>query len=56
MYEQELEKTELANTFLVEEVLKTKKVKGVTMYFVKYLGWPKKYNAWITKDNLEDVK
>lgn len=53
-YEQELQKTDGKHAFLVEEVLKTKKEDGKTLYYVKYLGWHKKYNKWITKEEIKN--
>jgi hypothetical protein len=35
---------------------KTKTVKGKKYYFVKYLGWPDKFNQWIPEENLQDLK
>ena len=58
-YPEELQKVtaeEQANTiFRIENVLKRRvnpeaKKKQI---FVKYLGWPDKYNAWIDEDQLE---
>jgi hypothetical protein len=46
-YEQELQKTEHTDVFLVEKVIKKRTVKGKKQLFVKWLGWPEKYNAWI---------
>jgi hypothetical protein len=36
--------------------LKTKKVKGVKMYLVKYDGYDDKFNEWITGEKLDDIK
>ena len=46
-YEKELLKTKFTDTFEVEEVLKTRTVKGKKQEFVKWLGWPDKYNEWV---------
>jgi len=52
-YEQELQKTELAEVFRVEKVLKEdKKNKRV---FVKWKGYPPSFNSWIPKSNLENL-
>lgn len=40
------------STFKVEEVLKTRKRKGVQEYLVKWLGYPNSYNSYITKDKI----
>jgi len=55
-YTQELLKTSEPDFYEVEEVLKTRKLKnGKTQHFVKYLGWPKKYNAWLDAENIRDI-
>ncbi len=38
--------------FRVEKILKKKKTKKTTLYFVKYMNYPKKYNSWVTKENM----
>lgn len=42
-YGQELQKTAYPNTFLVEKVLKRRGTKS----YVKWLGFPSRYNSWI---------
>ena len=51
-YEQELQKTNLTDTFLVEKVLKKRKRKNVNEVFVKWMGWPDKYNDWIKQSDV----
>lgn len=46
-YEQELLKTDLVDVFEVEKVLQKRKYKGKKQEYVKWLGWPEKYNSWI---------
>jgi hypothetical protein len=53
-YEHELQKTNLNDIFLVEEVLDSKVVKGKKQYFVKWLGYPDSQNSWIDQDDLVD--
>jgi hypothetical protein len=58
-YNEELQKTQLKDTLLIEEVLKERKVKNKKQYFVKYLGMPKKFNKWINEEdliNLDKIK
>jgi hypothetical protein len=46
-YEAELQKvTKTDDIFKVERVLKTRKRKGKVEYFVKWLGYPEKFNSW----------
>ena len=46
-YEEDLQKVRVTDLFRVEKVLKREK----NRLFVKWKGWPDKYNSWIsTKD------
>jgi hypothetical protein len=49
-YEEELQKVYIGEepTFKVEKIIKKRKSKNKTEYFVKFKSWPKKYNAWVT--------
>lgn len=55
-YEQELQKTEESEVFLVEKVIKQRTVKGKKQLYVKWLGWPEKYNAWIDEGQTVTLK
>lgn len=55
-YKEELQKTELDSIFLIEEILKEKKVRGKKQYFVKWLGYPQTYNSWVNEDDMFDVR
>ena len=47
-YEQELQRIIQKNDlYTVEEVLQTRKRRGKTEYFVKWLGYPAKFNSWV---------
>jgi hypothetical protein len=52
-YERELQKVYLdeAPYFKIEKVLRERRKRGVTEYFVKFKNWPDKYNSWV-----EEVK
>lgn len=47
-YEQELQKTNHPNTYLVEKILKKKKSKA----YVKWLGFPSSHNTWINEKDI----
>ena len=48
-YEQEIQKvTKTDDIFEVEKVLKTRKRNGIVEYFVKWKGYPNKFNSWTT--------
>lgn len=43
-------------TFKVEKILKRKKVKGKTLLFVKWLGYPTSENSWIESSWIKKIK
>ena len=36
-------------TFKIENVLKTRRPRGQSKMFVKWLGYPEKFNSWVPK-------
>ena len=52
-YAEELQKIIPPKEFKVEKVLQERKVKGKTEYFVKWMGYPAKFNSWIK--NIRDI-
>jgi transposase InsO family protein len=49
-YEPELQKIEgNQDLFIVEKVLKTRKKDGKTEYFVRWRGYPAKFDSWVSK-------
>ena len=54
-YPEELQEIE-NNRYLIEEILKKRKDRrGRTEYFVKWKGWPQKFNTWVPASDLEYV-
>ena len=47
-YEQEIQKVIDDGVYEVEKVLKTRKRNGIVEYFVKWSGYPDKFNSWTT--------
>ncbi|GFW37614.1 uncharacterized transposon-derived protein F54H12.3 [Trichonephila clavipes] len=47
-YEAELQKVVDSGFYPVENVIKQRKRGGITEYFVKFLGYPEKFNEWVT--------
>ena len=48
-YEKELQKVKIKDdVFIVDKVIKQRRRKGKTEYFVSWLGYPKKFNSWTT--------
>ena len=53
-YEQELQRViKTDDVYEVENVLDTRKRRGKTEYFVKWVGYPDKFNSWVT--NLQNL-
>ena len=52
-YSYELVKVNIENKeFKIEKVIKRRRRNGVTEIFVKWKGWPEKYNQWIAEDDV----
>lgn len=52
-YEPELLKTDLKDYAMIEKRIKTRTVKGVKQYYVKYDGYSDKFNEWINEDQVD---
>lgn len=46
-YSQELQKMQMKETYIIENVLKKRSRKGRMKYFVKLKGYPYKFHQWI---------
>jgi hypothetical protein len=55
-YEPELQKTLLKDFSMIEKVIRTKTVKGVKMYYVKYDGYDDKFNEWVNEEQVDKRK
>ena len=53
-YEHELQRVNKNKDDLwrVDDVIKKRKRKGKEEWFVSFIGWPKKFNMWLPKDNI----
>ncbi|XP_035229671.1 uncharacterized protein LOC118201641 [Stegodyphus dumicola] len=54
-YAQELQKVRLKEEYRIEKILKKRIHKNQTEYFVKYRGYPDKFNQWIPASNLLSI-
>ena len=56
-YEKELQRVIVGKrkVFKIEKILKSKKRKGVKYLFVKWLGWPVKFNSWVCEKQVSDI-
>src|SRR5690606_37319461 len=58
-YEQELLKTEVSGEerhYIIEKILKTKKIGNKKKYYVKWLGYQNEFNSWVDEKDLIDIK
>ena len=55
-YQYELQQVKEPEIYRIEKVLKTRKVKGKKQYFIRWAGWPSKYDIWIDEGMLEGYK
>ena len=53
-YEEELQPIE-ENRFLIEKVLRKRKIGGKEEHFVKWKGWAPKFNSWIKAEDSYDI-
>jgi hypothetical protein len=44
------------NANLIEKVLRKRKVNGREEMLVKWLGWPTKFNSWITSEDVQNIE
>lgn len=51
-YAEELQKVRAKQEYTIEKILKKRTNKGATEYFIKYRGYPQKFNQWIPASNL----
>lgn len=50
-YKEELQKTKVPDTYMVEKVLSKKKINGVMHYHIKWLGFADEHNSWIPESD-----
>jgi len=52
-YAAELQKVNRPETYAIERVIRTRLVRGVRQYYVKWLGYGPEHNSWV--NNIEDI-
>ena len=52
-YGAELQKVARPEVHAIERVIRTRRLKGVKQYYVKWLGYGPEHNSWV--DNIEDI-
>ena len=52
-YEKELQKVKKPQTFAIEKIIKRRTKNGVKEAYVKYLGYPDKFNEWNPENNFK---
>lgn len=57
-YRHELQKIEKSDTGLykIEKIIKRKQKSGKTQVLIKWLGWPSKFNSWVSKNEIKEYK
>ena len=55
-YEQELQLVKEPETYRIEKVLRTRKVKGEKQHLVRWAGWSPKYDSWVASKELAFYK
>lgn len=54
-YPQELQKVKMKDTYTIEKILKKRTRKRRMEYFVKFKGYPNKFNQWIPSSDLSSL-
>ena len=55
-YEDEIQPIQ-KNLYLIEKIIRTRKApKGAKELFIKWKGWPTKFNSWIKESDIDDIK
>ena len=56
-YREELQKVNEPSTYRIEKILRKKKnrVDGSTLYYVKWKGYPNKFNSFVTENDLQEL-
>ena len=57
-YPEELQPVNISEdtVYKIEKILRTRTRKGQKEYLVRWLGWPSKYDSWVTSADMEDIK
>ena len=53
VYRRELKETTLPEYFVIEKILETKQVGKKKLIFVKWKGYPDKFNSWVKYDTVK---
>lgn len=51
-YEKELQEVSPSKQFLIEKIVDERHFNGDTQYYVKFKGYPNKFNAWVNKKDI----
>ena len=55
-YDRELQRiAKTDEVFKIEKILRTRKRRGGKKYFVKWRGYPSKFNSWVNEADVTDV-
>ena len=56
-FTEELEKVRVNQntTYMIEKVIKKKKINGKEGFIVRWLGWPARYDSWVSKTDIKEI-
>ena len=54
-YPRELQKVKEPETYAVEKVIRSRRVRGQKEFLVKWLGYPETFNSWVSENDMEDI-
>ena len=54
-YQSELQRLSKRDEFKVEKILKRRRRKGISEVYVKWLGYPKKFNQWVPETDVRNL-
>lgn len=55
-YENQLKKAYEQQRYLVEQVLRSRKIRGQKQLLVRWRGWPSKYDSWVNEEDVSSLK
>ena len=57
-YNNQLEKVQVDEntTYMIEKLLQKKTINGKPGFIVRWLGWPERFDSWVSKSDLKEIK
>ena len=54
-YLKEIQQVDMPDDFEIEEIIERKRVRGQMQYLVKWLGYPKSMNSWVSAADIREL-